>query len=92
MWPWASHAETKTVGGMEREGHATLETKVKPNSAPTRRARYALLSRHRSISNFSRGQPVGGGSDVGSILHRLHPSSSEWVVVYLVPDVDFQVQ
>jgi hypothetical protein len=89
LCPWASHAGTKTVDGTEREGNATLEIKVSSTFVPSRRALFVLLSRHRLILIFLRGQPAGGGSGVGSILPQLHPSSSPLndIVAELVSDI-----
>lgn len=80
--------ETKTADGTEREGNAILETKVSQTSAKTRRARCVPLSRPRSTLNFSRGQPVGGGSGAGSIPLRPRPSSPLFILVERVSDIE----
>jgi len=87
-YPSASHPETKTVDGMERGGSVTSETRGIQASARTPDARCVLSSRLPSISAFSRGRRVGGGSGLGSTLRRLRQSLSvQRIVIEHPPNV-----
>jgi hypothetical protein len=76
LWLGESHAATRTVDGMERKGNVISATGGAKPFARTQRARCVVLSRLRSMSNFSRPRRAGGGSGMGFTLLPLHQSLS----------------
>ena len=70
----ASLPETKTADGTGPRGNAISEIKEWRRSALTLRVPCVVSSSHRSICAFSPRIRIGGGSEWGSILLRLHQS------------------